>query len=749
MNNLRQSKLGIAGLCLGAVLAHSTKALTIEAEDFIRSGGGAGGFSRYVTGDGVGAVNHVQSSDWGEYQFNLNEAGHYRVSVFVGSPITGSAVQLSLPGLDKTVAVSPNGDWDKFDELVIWQKVELQAGAQLMRITAAGGSNWEWNMDRIEITPVATQSQAINDFVNTAASTPVDIDVLANDQLARPATISEFNQLQQAAHGQVYKLSDSVLQYVPDTGWYGSDSFSYSIDDGAVLSAAKVTVTVLPPASWTAVDDRASTSAGLPVTIDALANDLAGHSSSVALSQVGGALWPQHGSMKIDNNKIIYSPKPGFSGEDSFSYSIDDGNTLSSATVHVDIRPSSLAPPSAPRFSDSTELDIHWDSNFKLQYLQQRDASGNWFDLASSDLSQITTRQSLSLAPGRHWFRIYDPAPDEGRDAYSDQTLVTVASRLPAVSLPAKLPVNSSISIRWNSNDANAELERRVNGGPWQVVHSSADGAPNNYLRVEFSMAEGLYEYRLRSYELSPYLGYHYGPIASTSVGQNKLRILLVYPNEMLTYYGSTEEAEAQLHMLMDYSQTTFDNSNTGIELELVGMLPLELLGRAGHTDISHESLYSLRDNTYAAALKREFRPDLLAYISPVYGPNCGIAYYPSSTPDIHAISLTSAHCTSSVAHELGHNLGAGHGQTVDGLSPGRPYPWSMGYGVIGEFRTTMAYAAYFNYAPRIQFFSNPRLNECGPELRQCGSEEADAARGIKLFFDESASAYSSRWSSL
>lgn len=90
--------------------------------------------------------------------------------------------------------------------------------------------------------------------------------------------------------------------------------------------------------SGDARDDTAATGTGIPVTIDVLANDN-GFTSPLAVTIADG---PAHGTASVNGSpgdpagiSIDYSPAAGFSGDDSFTYTVDDGARAKTATVRV------------------------------------------------------------------------------------------------------------------------------------------------------------------------------------------------------------------------------------------------------------------------------------------------------------------------------------------------------------------------------------------------------------------------------
>lgn len=80
-------------------------------------------------------------------------------------------------------------------------------------------------------------------------------------------------------------------------------------------------------------DDCASTDKNTKITIDVLKND-----EGVGTLKILGAE-PEHGTVKVIDGKLEYTPKPGFTGEDSITYSISDGGCATDeACVFVKVK---------------------------------------------------------------------------------------------------------------------------------------------------------------------------------------------------------------------------------------------------------------------------------------------------------------------------------------------------------------------------------------------------------------------------
>lgn len=158
--------------------------------------------------------------------------------------------------------------------------------------------------------------------------------LLANDDDPDgDALAAELAELPNA--GQVVVNSDGSFSYTPQPDFHGSDSFTYSVDDGhGNSSTAQVIITVNPINDTPqAQDDFASSEGDTPVDIPVLANDLGLGDRPLTISLETS---PGEGIVELIDNLIRYTPFGGFTGSDSFTYSVTDlDGEISSATVIV------------------------------------------------------------------------------------------------------------------------------------------------------------------------------------------------------------------------------------------------------------------------------------------------------------------------------------------------------------------------------------------------------------------------------
>jgi len=127
-------------------------------------------------------------------------------------------------------------------------------------------------------------------------------------------------------------------------------TFNYTVDDtlGATSNTALVSVNVAGNPPPNAVSDSASTNGITPVVIDVAIND--SDNTALDLSSVAQATAPGHGTLSAINTTtgaITYIADSGFSGVDTFTYTINDNTAQPSAAATVTVTVSALDDPAA------------------------------------------------------------------------------------------------------------------------------------------------------------------------------------------------------------------------------------------------------------------------------------------------------------------------------------------------------------------------------------------------------------------
>ena len=176
---------------------------------------------------------------------------------------------------------------------------------------------------------------AVDDTATVAEDSELSVAVLSNDSDADGDTLT-IESFTQGTNGSVV-ISGSNLVYTPSANFNGSDSFTYTINDGTGLTdtaTVSVTVTAVND-NPVANDDSATTEEDVAVTISLVANDTDIDGDSLSIESVSTA---SNGSVVNNGNgTVTYTPNAGFFGSDSFTYVVSDGSATDTATVRVTV----------------------------------------------------------------------------------------------------------------------------------------------------------------------------------------------------------------------------------------------------------------------------------------------------------------------------------------------------------------------------------------------------------------------------
>jgi hypothetical protein len=164
---------------------------------------------------------------------------------------------------------------------------------------------------------------------------PTDIDVLANDR------DDDGDPIEVVGHGVpghgTVTCTATTCTYTPDTDFSGTDSFTYTIDDGDLTATATVTVTVTPVNDVPTVSPvTLETVRGKRLTFDLLASATDPDGDELTLSRYDQ---PAHGTLVCGaDGTCTYTPAARYTGPDSFVFSVTDGigvPTEAQATITV------------------------------------------------------------------------------------------------------------------------------------------------------------------------------------------------------------------------------------------------------------------------------------------------------------------------------------------------------------------------------------------------------------------------------
>ncbi|EGP94708.1 Ig-like domain-containing protein [Nitrosarchaeum koreense] len=172
--------------------------------------------------------------------------------------------------------------------------------------------------------------------------------VLKNDSDADSPTLLVTLDTILPKFGIVNLNSDGSFEYVPQTDFFGTDKFSYKVDDGTDgFATALVTINVIPSNDPPVANNDSITvnedSLATNIKTIVLSNDTDPDGDVLTITSAGLTTIPK-GLVSVINGQLTYNSnsqfeylKSGQTGTDSFEYTVSDGQLTSTAIVTVTI----------------------------------------------------------------------------------------------------------------------------------------------------------------------------------------------------------------------------------------------------------------------------------------------------------------------------------------------------------------------------------------------------------------------------
>jgi uncharacterized repeat protein (TIGR01451 family) len=201
----------------------------------------------------------------------------------------------------------------------------------------------------------------MDESLNIIEDTAGTVGVLGNDTDVENDTLS-VSAVTNGLSGSVTFVGGNVT-YTPNANFSGSDAFNYTLSDGnGGFDTGTVSVTVSavndPPI---AVDDHPDGTEDTVRTLHVVSNDTDADGDIVLVTAVTQGA---NGTTTFDGGSVTYSPAPNFNGNDSFQYTVGDGNggtdtgTVAIAIAAVNDAPSAMDDTSVTPEDTAKTLDV-------------------------------------------------------------------------------------------------------------------------------------------------------------------------------------------------------------------------------------------------------------------------------------------------------------------------------------------------------------------------------------------------------
>jgi len=200
----------------------------------------------------------------------------------------------------------------------------------------------------ITVVPVNDAPKANNNSFTIDENTILDASVAGNDSdVDGPEAV--YTVITVPANGDLFLNADGTFTYTPNTGYFGSDQFVYSLCDNGIpnlcdQATVNITINSINEAPI-ANDDAFETDENTPLSASVAINDDSTDGPEVVYSLISG---PTNGTLIIYyDGSFTYTPNQDYTGTDQFLYCLCDSGTpnlCDQATVTITVKPVNTAP---------------------------------------------------------------------------------------------------------------------------------------------------------------------------------------------------------------------------------------------------------------------------------------------------------------------------------------------------------------------------------------------------------------------
>jgi gliding motility-associated-like protein len=218
----------------------------------------------------------------------------------------------------------------------------------------------------INISAAGDPPVADSQSLTLAEDTPTPVNLTGNDPDGDAIT---FLIISTPAHGTLTGAGANRI-YTPNQNYYGSDSFTFNVNDGTSNSntaTVSLTITALNDDAPIANDQSVTTEEDIAKAITLTGNDPDGSPVTFQITQ------PLHGSLSgVIGADVTYTPAANYFGADSFTFTVFDG----SATSNIAIVTITVTPVGEPPVAFNKLVTIDEDE-IKAITLQANDPDGD------------------------------------------------------------------------------------------------------------------------------------------------------------------------------------------------------------------------------------------------------------------------------------------------------------------------------------------------------------------------------------
>ncbi|SIS63415.1 VCBS repeat-containing protein [Thalassolituus maritimus] len=298
-----------------------------------------------------------------------------------------------------------------------WTPAEGVTSAEVTLLVNDGGANvtqaFTITVTAVNNAPVITQGESTSVTMSEdGAPTPFTLVLNATDSDHAGSELSWS--VSSAATNGTATVSGTGLSktvnYTPDTGFSGADSFTVQVTDGELTDSIVVNVTVEAVNAAPVIDQGDTTTMTLDEdgtqTLSLSATDSDGDSLTWSVTSSAS-----DGGVSVDTNGLVtYVPVADFNGSDTFTIQVSDSELTDSITVSVTVNSVNDVPVIAE--GASVTLEVNEDSSDSVTFTAS-DADGDplTWSISSGAVEGIVTQTGSEFS--------YAPAADfNGSDSF-------------------------------------------------------------------------------------------------------------------------------------------------------------------------------------------------------------------------------------------------------------------------------------------------------------------------------------------
>lgn len=347
---------------------------------------------------------------------------------------------------------------------------------------------------------------AVDETYTTTENATLDVTapgVLENDSDPNGDTLTAAR-VSAPSNGSLSLAANGSFTYIPTPGFTGTDTFTYEASDGNLTDTATVTITVTATnRAPTVINDSYNTTENTTLAVPTpgiLRNDTDPDGDPLTAAVESR---PTNGTLILNGSGALsYTPDPGFTGTDAFTYAASDGQLNDTATVTITVTPTAPTDSTAPTLTSPSLADLT-DGNGIVTDGDRVGAAVTVTDAGGSGLANVTvnasrfgvgsvlltdsnddgvyngsfivnaTRAGLD-GTVRPQFRAADTAGNQNATRGASLTLDTTAPGVSAVADTRTVTVGETVRFSVNAGDATSTITSYT----WQLGDGTTASGP-------------------------------------------------------------------------------------------------------------------------------------------------------------------------------------------------------------------------------------------------------------------------------